>query len=205
MIKVGVIVNALIYGGVEKVVENYFSNYDREKYEITLIIQDNSMQNHIDYFKSLGFNHHCGGHGVAGVAGAVGAEDVGPGIFPAEDGPLAEQGQTAHGGGAAGPHGGIGDDLVEESQVDGVVIPVEGHRADVDGGVDQLCRADLRRGGGIQHRLGLPGQVDPQILDAVLIPAGVGDLLGMDGQGAPQILGPALHGIVTAFTHGNTS
>ena len=56
MIKVGIVVNALIFGGVEKVIENYFSDFDKVKYEITIIAQDNSIDEHKEYFKSLGFN-----------------------------------------------------------------------------------------------------------------------------------------------------
>ena len=149
--------------------------------------------------------HHCRRQAAGDIAGTVGAEDVGAAVFAAEDSPLGEQRQTADGGGAAGPHGGIGDDLVVEGQVDGIVVPVEGHRADIDGGVDQLRRTDLRRSRSVEHRLGFPGQVYPQVLDAVLIPAGVGDLLGMDGQGTAQVLGPAFQRFMTAFTHGNTS
>ena len=59
-------------------------------------------------------------------------------ILAAEDGPLGKQRQSADGSGTAGPHGGIGDDLVEEGQVDGVVVAVESHRTDIDGGMDQL-------------------------------------------------------------------
>ena len=126
-------------------------------------------------------------------------------ILAAEDGPLGKQRQSADGSRTAGPHGGIGDHFIIEGQIDGIVVPVEGQGADIHSGIDELRRAHLRRGCGIEHRLRLPGQIDPQILDAVLIPAGIGDLLGMDGQGAAQILGSAFHGIKTAFTHGNTS
>ena len=130
---------------------------------------------------------------------------MGAGVFAAEDSPLGEQGQTADGGGAAGGHGGVRNDFIIEGQVDGVVIPVEGHRAHIDGGMDQLRRADLCRAGGIQNSLGFPGQIDPQVLDAVLIPAGVGDLLGMDGQGAAQVLGTERKLITAMVTHGITS
>jgi hypothetical protein len=130
---------------------------------------------------------------------------MGAGVFTAEHRALAEQGQAADGGGTAGSHGGIGDDLVVEGQIDGIVVAVKGHRAHVDGRVDQLRRADLGPGGSIQDPLGLPGQVDPQVLDAVLIPAGIRYLPGMDGHGAAQILGPALQTVTAAFTHGNTS
>ena len=149
--------------------------------------------------------HHCRRQAGIGGTGAVGAENVGAGVLAAEDGALRKQGQTADSRRTAGADGGVGDDFIIEGQVDGVVIPVEGHGGDVDGGVDQLRGADLGRGGGVQHRLGFPGQVDPEVLDAVLIPAGIGDLLGMDGQGAAQVLGPAFKGVVAVFTHGNTS
>ena len=130
---------------------------------------------------------------------------MGSGILPAEHRPLGKHGQAAHRRRTAGPHCRIGQYLIKESQVDGVVVPVEGHGVDVDGGVDQLRRPDLSRSSGVQNRLGLPGQVHPQILDAVLIPAGIGDLLGMDGQSAAQILRSALQCFKAAFTHGDTS
>ena len=130
---------------------------------------------------------------------------MGAGVFAAEDGAFGKQRQAADGGGAAGGYGGVRQDLVEKGQIDGIVVRVEGHRGDVDGGIDQLRRAHLRHPRSIQHRLGFPGQIDPQILDAVLIPAGIGNLLGMDGKGAAQLLRPAPQGVMTAFTHGNTS
>ena len=124
--------------------------------------------------------HHGRGHGITGDTGAVGAEDVGAGIFAAEDRPLGKQRQPAHCRRTAGPDHRIRQDLVVEGQIDGIVVPVEGHGIDIDGGINELCRTDLRCRGSVQHRLGFPGQVHPQILDAVLIPAGVGNFLGMD-------------------------
>jgi hypothetical protein len=85
------------------------------------------------------------------------------------------------------------------------MVPVKGHRLYIYISIKQLCAPDLGPGAFVQHILGASGEINPQILDTILIPAGVRDLLGMDGQGAAQILGSAFHGIMTVFSHGNTS
>lgn len=55
MIKICLIVNSLMFGGVEKVIENYFYNYDKNTYQITILTQDNSLTEDIEHFKALGF------------------------------------------------------------------------------------------------------------------------------------------------------
>ena len=54
MIKICIVVNSLMFGGVERVIENYYENFDRSKYEITLIAQDNSVKEDIEIFEKMG-------------------------------------------------------------------------------------------------------------------------------------------------------
>jgi hypothetical protein len=75
------------------------------------------------------------------------------------------------------------------------MVPVKGHRLHIDVGVQQLRAANLGAGGGVQNRLGTGGQIDPQVLDAVLIPAAVCDLSGVDGERFTQVFGPAGNGL----------
>lgn len=57
MIKVCMVVNALNYGGVEKVIENYCFGFDRTEFEFTIITQQSSSsEKHIEYFKEHGFS-----------------------------------------------------------------------------------------------------------------------------------------------------
>lgn len=57
MIKVCMVVNALNYGGVEKVIENYCFGFDRTEFEFTIIAQQSSSsEKHIEYFKEHGFS-----------------------------------------------------------------------------------------------------------------------------------------------------
>lgn len=108
--------------------------------------------------------HHGGGAvGVgAGVAvefadAGIAAENVGMAVFAAEDGPFIEDSKAVQCGRAAGTHHCIGQNPVEEGDVDAVVIPVKGHRFHVDVGIDQLCTADLDVSGAVQLGLGAIG------------------------------------------------
>lgn len=75
----------------------------------------------------------------------------------------------------------------------------------VNVGVQQLGTAHLSTGSRIQNLLRSGGQIHPQILDAVLIPAGVGDFSGVNGHGTPQILGAAAQRVLSLLRHMDTS
>ena len=47
MIKVCLVVNSLMFGGVEKVIENYLKDFDKSQYHFTIVAQDNSQAEHI--------------------------------------------------------------------------------------------------------------------------------------------------------------
>ena len=137
----------------------------------------------------------------AGIAG----EDPCSALFPAKHRPLGEYRQAVEGCRAASAYGGICQDPIVEGCIDTVVIPVEGHRLHINVSVKQFRTADLGSGCGVQKGLGACGQIDPQILDAILIPAAVCDLSGVDGEGTAQILRSALQGALAIIRHGDTS
>lgn len=64
------------------------------------------------------------GAGQTGIA----AEDVGPAVLAAQDGPFAEYSQSVKGRGAAGAYHRVRQHTVVESDVDAVVVPVKGDR-----------------------------------------------------------------------------
>lgn len=55
MKRICIVVNSLMFGGVESVIENYYSGFDKSKFDISIIAQDNSDARCIDHFKGLGF------------------------------------------------------------------------------------------------------------------------------------------------------
>lgn len=55
MINVCLVVNSLLFGGVEKVIENYLSDFDSTQFEFSIITQDNASRGCIKHFESLGF------------------------------------------------------------------------------------------------------------------------------------------------------
>ena len=130
---------------------------------------------------------------------------MGPTVLTAEHRPLGKYRQAVKGGGPRLADGGIGQDPVVEGDVDAVVIPVKGHRLHIDIGMQQLGAPHPGPGAAVQQGLGAFGQIDPQILDAVLIPAGVGDLPGVNGHGLVEILGIAAQGVLALFRHMDTS
>ena len=65
---------------------------------------------------------------------------------------------------------------------------MEGDRRDLQRHVQQLGIARACTGGAVQCALGLPGQIDAEILDAVLVAEGVCDLCGMDTDGLPDVV-----------------
>ena len=135
----------------------------------------------------------------------VAAENMGPAVLTAEDGPLGEHGQPAQGGGAIVADGGIGQNLVVECNVDAVVIAVKGHGLHFNAGIQQLGAAGLYPGTGIQNGLGAGGQIDTQVFNAVLITAGVGNFAGVNGHGLLQVAGIAAQGVHTLLRHVDTS
>ena len=126
-----------------------------------------------------------------------------PAVLAAEHRPLAEDPKTIQGGGAAGANQGIRQNPVVEGDVDAVVVPVKGHRLHIDIRMDQLGTADPDIGRGVQKLLRAGGEIDPQILDAVLIPAGVGDFSGVDGHGL--LAAVAARRVPALVWHGKTS
>ena len=96
------------------------------------------------------------GPAVAGSDAGIAAEDMGPAVLTAEDGPFAEYSQTVQRCGAAVAHSGISQDLIVEGDVDTVVVPVKGHRLHLNVRMQQLRAADLCPGGRVQDLLG-PG------------------------------------------------
>ena len=151
-----------------------------------------------------GFYDGCGAVGKA-VGPAVAAVDVGPAFLAAEHHPLGKDGQTAQGRRAAGADDRIRQHPVEEGDVDAVVAAVKGHGADVYVGAQQLRTPDSRPGGALQGPLGAGGEIDGQVLNAVLVPTGVGDFTGVNGHCLPQVVGAAAQGVCTLIGHGITS
>ena len=88
------------------------------------------------------------------------------------------------------------DDLFEEDQLSGIYLNFS---------IQQFRAANLCACGCIQYRLRRVGQIHPQILNAVFIPAAVCDLSCMDGQRFVQILGIAADTALTTLGHSNTS
>jgi hypothetical protein len=79
------------------------------------------------------------------------------------------------------------------------VVAVEGHRLYVDIGIDKIRAPNPNTGSLIQQTLAAFGQIDPQVFDAIFIPAGIGDFSGVYGQDTLwHIQATAVH-ILTAF------
>jgi len=84
------------------------------------------------------------------------------------------------------------------------MVAVEGYGLYIYITAQQLCLADPDVGGVVQDLLGAPGQVDPQVLNTILIPTGVGDLACMDGHRLLTAWSAAL-GVRNLLRHWNTS
>lgn len=151
-----------------------------------------------------GLHNGCGAVGKA-VGPAVAAVDVGPALLAAEHHPLGKDGKAAQGRRAAGADHGIRQHPIEKGDVDAVMAAVKGHGADVYVGAQQLRAPDSRPGGALQGPLGAGGEIDGQVLNAVLVPAGVGDFAGVNGHCLPQVVGTAAQGVGTLISHGITS
>lgn len=55
MLKICLIVNEIKYGGVERVIENYCSDFDRKEFDFTIITPNTSSKSHMQYFRECGF------------------------------------------------------------------------------------------------------------------------------------------------------
>ena len=132
---------------------------------------------------------------VGAAQTGIAAEDVGPAVLAAQDGPLAEYSQSVEGRGTAGAYHRVRQHTVVESDVNAVVVPVKGDRLHIDVGVNQLRAADPDIGA-VQKLLRTAGQVAPEIFNAVLVTAGVGDLSRVDGHGLTQIAGIAAQSVL---------
>ena len=117
---------------------------------------------------------------------------MGPAVFAAEDCPLGERGQTVKSGGAAATDYCIGQDPVVEGYIDTVVIPVESHGFNINVNIEKFSTADPGAGGVIQQALRAFREIDPQIFNAIFIPAAICDLPCMNGQCFPQLLNIAV-------------
>lgn len=84
----------------------------------------------------------------------VAAENVGPAVLAAEDGPLGEHCKTVKRRGMDGTGDGIGQNLIVEGHINAIMVPVEGHRLHINIGIKQFGAADSGTGGRIQHTLG---------------------------------------------------
>ena len=120
-----------------------------------------------------------------------------------EDHPFGKDGDAGDGGGTGAAQNGIADDPVVEGQIDGVEACLVVQRLHTDVGEQQLSAAGLDIGGIVQSRLGLLGQIDPQVLHAVLIQAAIGDLAGMDTD-LPACVNAA-SGLNGVFRHDKTT
>ena len=156
--------------------------------------------------------HHGGGtvcvlagEAVCAADDGAAAENMCPAVFPAEDGPLGEDRETAQGCGTVVTDGGICQNAVIECNIDTIVIAIESHRLYFDTCVEKLSAPYFGTGTGIQNGLGAGGQIDPQIFNAVFIPAGVGDFAGVDGHGLLKVIGIAAQGVQTLIGHVDTS
>ena len=156
--------------------------------------------------------HHRGGvigadpgKAVRAVQAGAAGIDMCPAVLAAEYRPLGEHSKALEGHGPVDPDGGIRQDSVVEGQVDAVMIPVKGHRLHIYIGIQQVCAAHLGTGAAVQNLLRTGGQIDPQILDAVLIPTAVGDLLCVDGKRLPQVFCTAANASLATFRHSSTS
>ena len=145
------------------------------------------------------------GNGVGGAGPQIAAVDMGADLLAAEHHPLGKDRQAAEGGGPVGADDGIGQNAVEERDVDAVVVAVKGHGLYVYVCAHEFRAADPGAGGAVQDPLGAGGQVDGQVLDAVLIPAGIGDFAGVDRHGLPQLVGIAAQGVGALISHEITS
>lgn len=94
------------------------------------------------------------GNAVNTADDGIAAENVGPTILAAEDGPLGEYRQTVKGGRMHGTGDGVCLNLIVEGYIDAIMVAIEGHGFYIYIGIEELGVADPGAGGGIQHFLG---------------------------------------------------
>lgn len=109
---------------------------------------------------------------------------------------LCEDRKAGDGDGARSADGRIAEDAVVERQVDRIVPALIGQRLDLHAREQQLGAAGLGAGGAVERRLRLAGEIDAQILHAVLIHAAVQNLIGMN---ADTCIAGLLKGFVWAY------
>ena len=145
------------------------------------------------------------GQAVTAAELSAAGVNVGPAVFSAQYYPFREHGKPLQRHGTVNPNSGIGQNAIVKRQVNAVVIPVKCHRLYIDISIQQVSAPHLCTGAGVQNTLGAFGQIDPQILNAILITAAVRYLLSVDGKGLLQIFCTATDTSLTTLRHGNTS
>ena len=126
-------------------------------------------------------------------------------ILSAQDNAFRENRKTVKGRRTATGHQCISKNSIVEGHIYAVAVAVKSHRLHINVGTQQVCTAHLGTGSTVQHRLRITGQVDTQILNAILIPTAVCNLLCMDGQRLIQILCTAVQGLFASIRPGITS
>jgi hypothetical protein len=126
-------------------------------------------------------------------------------VFTAKHSTLGKYRQTVKSGRSGASYGGIGKNTVVEGDINTVMMTVESYRLHINIGVEQIRTAYPCPSGRVQYALGAFGEIDSQILNAILIPTAISDFSGVNGKGLLQILRPARTGLLTVFRHGNTS
>ena len=136
------------------------------------------------------FNVGCGHALVHAAAIAdVGGEGLHGALSAAEHDALIEDGESGDGVRAGE---GLARYLVEIGDVNGVVALVEGDGLDVHLGVQQLGALGPDAEGVVYVGLGPDGGVNPEVFDAVFVPARIKNFLGVDADGFPDA-GRAVH------------
>ena len=134
-------------------------------------------------------------------------EDFGELYRPEWSNALCEDRKAGDGDGARSADGRIAEDAVVERQVDRIVPALIGQRLDLHAREQQLGAAGLGAGGAVERRLRLAGEIDAQILHAVLIHAAVQNLIGMNADTciAGLLKGFVWHTITSRKNQGNTA
>ena len=161
----------------------------------------------------VGSDLHHGGGIVGAVPGqtvrsadpGVAGIDVCGAVFTAQHSPLGEYRQTVQGGGTGRADDGIGQNAIVECDLNAVMVSVKGHRLYINVGIQKIRTANLCAGGSVENGLRAFCEEDPQILDAVLIPATVCDLSCVDGQRLLQLIWAAVYTALAMLRHMDTS
>ena len=97
------------------------------------------------------------GDAVHAADDRIAAENMGPAVLAAEDGPFGEYRQAIEGGGVDSAGDGICLDLIVEGHIDAVMMGIKCHRLYIYIRIEQLGVADPCPGGGIEYLLGAMG------------------------------------------------